>query len=64
MKNTQGAKYRDKIVPQFLIMAISVVVVAAMGYFFMTWLVNDVFNVEGTYIRVPVISVIKYDEVL
>ena len=50
MKKRDISKYTNKIIPQFLIMLVSAVVVAASGYFFMTWLVSDVFDVEGTYI--------------
>ena len=50
MKNIKTAKYKDRIIPPFLILSVSVVVVAALGYFFMTWLVHDIFGVEGTYI--------------
>lgn len=50
MKNNKTLKYKDKIIPPYLILSVSVVVVAALGYFFMAWLVNDIFNVEGTYI--------------
>jgi len=48
--NKELSKYKNRIIPPFLIQSISVVLVAAVGYFFMTWLVNDIFNVEGTYI--------------
>lgn len=44
------SKYKNKIIPQFLILLVAVVLAAAAGYFFMTWLVSDVFDVEGTYI--------------
>lgn len=50
MKKRDISKYSNRIIPQFLIQSISVVLAAAAGFFFMTWLVNDVFNVEGTYI--------------
>ncbi len=50
MDNNKTLKYKDKIIPPYLILSVSVVVVAAIGYFFMAWLVNDVFNIEGTYI--------------
>ena len=50
MKKHEISKYRNTIVPPFLIASIMVVLVAALGYFFMTWLVSDIFNVKGTYI--------------
>ena len=50
MKKHEISRYRNKIIPQFLIILIAAVLTVAIGYFFMTWLVNDVFNVEGTYI--------------
>lgn len=49
-KKRETTKYKDRIIPPYLILSVSVVVVAALGYFFMAWLVNDVFNVKGTYI--------------
>lgn len=50
MTKGETSKYSNKIIPPYLILSISVVVAAAVGYFFMTWLVSDVFKVEGTYI--------------
>lgn len=50
MKKRDISKYKNKIIPPYLIQSASVVLAAAAGYFFMTWLVNDVFNVEGTYV--------------
>ncbi len=44
------SRYKDKIIPPYLILSVSVVVVAALGYFFMTWLINDILGVDGTYI--------------
>ena len=50
MKKHDVSKYSNKLIPPFLVQSVSVVLAAAIGYFFMTWLVNDVFNVQGTYI--------------
>ena len=50
MKKHDISKYSNKIIPPFLIQSVSVVTAAAAGYFFMTWLVNDIFSVKGTYI--------------
>ena len=50
MKKRDISKYTNKIIPQFLILLIVAVFVVALGYFFMTWLVSDVLDVEGTYI--------------
>ena len=50
MSRKESSGYKDKIIPPYLILSVSVVVVAALGYFFMAWLVKDVFHVEGTYI--------------
>ncbi|MBQ6938037.1 MAG: HAMP domain-containing histidine kinase [Clostridia bacterium] len=50
MKKRDISKYTNKIIPQFLILLVAAVIVVASGYFFMTWLVSDVLDVEGTYI--------------
>lgn len=50
MKKRDISKYTNKIIPQFLMLLIVAVFVVALGYFFMTWLVSDVLDVEGTYI--------------
>ncbi len=50
MKKRDISKYTNKIIPQFLILLVAAVIVVALGYFFMTWLVSDVLDVEGTYI--------------
>lgn len=50
MSKNKILRYKDKIIPPYLILSISVVVAAALGYFFMTWIINDVLGVEGTYI--------------
>ncbi len=50
MKKRDISKYTNKIIPQFLIMLTAVVIVVTLGYFFMTWLVSDILDVEGTYI--------------
>ena len=50
MKKRDISKYTNKIIPQFLILLVVAVIVVALGYFFMTWLVSDVLDVEGTYI--------------
>lgn len=44
-------QYKNKIIPQFRTLLIAVVIAVALGCFFMTWVVNDVFNIQGTYIR-------------
>jgi len=54
MKKNKTPKYKDRIIPPYLILSISGVIVAALSYFFMTWLVNDIFNIEGTYIRTTI----------
>lgn len=50
MKKRDISKYTNKIIPQFLVLLITVIITATIGYFFMTWLVNDIFHVQGTYI--------------
>ena len=50
MKKSDNLNYKNRIIPPYLIQSVTIVSVAACGYFFMTWLVNDIFNVEGTYI--------------
>ncbi|MBQ2889023.1 MAG: HAMP domain-containing histidine kinase [Clostridia bacterium] len=50
MKKRDISKYTNKIIPQFLILLVAAVIVVASGYFFMTWLVSDVLDVEGIYI--------------
>ena len=50
MNENKVTKYKDRIIPPYLILSVSVVIAAALGYFFMAWLVKDILNVEGTYI--------------
>ena len=50
MKERNISKYSNKIIPQFLIQSIAVVVASVLGSYFMTWLVKDFFGVKGMYL--------------
>lgn len=44
------SKYTNKIVPQFLIQSIAVVLTSVAGSYFMTWLIKDVLEVKNIYL--------------
>ena len=44
------SKYTNKIVPQFLIQSIAVVLTSIAGSYFMTWLINDALEIKNTYL--------------
>ncbi|MBQ8391497.1 MAG: HAMP domain-containing histidine kinase [Clostridia bacterium] len=44
------SKYTNKIIPQFLIQSIAVVITSILGSYFMTWLINDALEIKNTYL--------------
>ena len=44
------SKYTNKIIPQFLIQSIAVVITSILGSYFMTWLINDLLEIKNTYL--------------